>query len=53
MASPPGLAFKTLRVWMHVCVCVCVNDEFCADDGSECREVKENRVSREKEKTVS
>ena len=36
-----------------MCVCVCVNDEFCADDGSECREVKENRVSREKEKTVS
>ena len=45
MASPPGLAFKTLRVWMYVCV----NDEFCADEkeSSECREAKENRVSAE------
>ena len=43
MVSPPGLAFKTLRVWMYVCV----NDEFCAneEESSECREAKENRVS--------
>ena len=47
MASLPGLTFKILRVWMRLCVYVCVNDEFCADEeeDSECREVRENRVS--------
>ena len=47
MASPPGLAFETLRMCGCVCVDVCVNDEFfCADEeGSECRDVKESRVN--------
>ena len=48
MASSPGLAFKILRVWMCLCVCVyvCMNDEFCADEeeGSEFRAIRENRV---------
>ena len=44
MASPPGLAFKILRVWMRLCVRM-TNFVQTRKEGSEFREVRENRVS--------
>ena len=47
VASPPGLAFKMLKGMDAFVYVVCMNDEFCAneEEGSEFREVRENRVS--------
>ena len=44
MASSPGLAFKILRIWMHLRVCTY---EFCADE----EEDSELRVAREREES--